>query len=306
MLGILLGSVMAASFAANSIITRRGVIRAGSSFVSIVAISTGPIFFLIVATVSGEVFNLAHFNWKTYLFFSLAGIINFSLGRTVAYRAVQLVGSTRANIVIGTYFIVSISLAAIFLGEPLTPFIGVAMVMVLFGPALTTLKEPTASRDARPMGTVPGRHVDRRTLRMGMLLGAGAAVFWGTSPIFIKLAFQNGGTPLAGSLIAYSAAVLALTPSLLNRKTRAELFNADRQSYRLAISSGLTSNLAQMARYLALAYAPVMTVSLMERTTPLWGLVFAFLINRQYESFSRWVLLGNSMVLMGTLVAMVG
>ena len=68
------------------------------------------------------------------------------------------------------------------------------------------------------------------------------------------------------------------------------------------IFSGLTTSIAQLLRYLAFGYGSVIVVSLMLRTLPLWVLLFAFVFNRQYESFSRWVLLGNGLLVIGTIL----
>jgi len=43
-------------------------------------------------------------------------------------------------------------------------------------------------------------------------------------------------------------------------------------------------------------------VSLMLRTIPLWSLLFSFLFMREYESFSRWVLLGNALLVVGAIL----
>ena len=46
----------------------------------------------------------------------------------------------------------------------------------------------------------------------------------------------------------------------------------------------------------------MIVVSLMLRTLPLWVLLFAFIFNREYESFSRWVLFGNGLLMVGTIL----
>jgi drug/metabolite transporter (DMT)-like permease len=55
-------------------------------------------------------------------------------------------------------------------------------------------------------------------------------------------------------------------------------------------------------RFIALAYGSVIVVSLMGRTVPLWVLIFSFLFNRELESFSRWVILGSTLLFSGTLL----
>jgi len=80
------------------------------------------------------------------------------------------------------------------------------------------------------------------------------------------------------------------------------MLHGDKQSLKIALFSGLTSNIAQLSRYIALGLGSAIVISLMLRTMPLWVLCFAFIFNREYESFSRWVLLGNGLLMSGTIL----
>lgn len=114
---------------------------------------------------------------------------------------------------------------------------------------------------------------------------------------------DKGGSPVAGSLVAYVSALIAISPSaFLNRENREELWNGDKGSLKLALLSGLSINVAQLLRYVALAFASAVVVSLMMRTSPFWVLCLAFLFNRKDESFSRWVLVGNGLLVAGTIL----
>ncbi|MBI4320148.1 MAG: DMT family transporter [Chloroflexi bacterium] len=219
MLGAIFGLGVAASFGANSVISRRGVLRASADYLSSITIYLGPVFFLVAATLSGEIFAIGQLPWQAYGLFAVAGVVNCAMGRTLSYRAVELVGSNRANTVTGAYPMVSALLAIVVLREVITPLVGLGMAISLLGPTLIALRERTVQ--AKAQGTKPGKDVDRRTLWLGMLHGAGAACSFGTSPIFIKWAFEHGGTSMVGSLIAYTAAALGTTSRLcLQPQTR--------------------------------------------------------------------------------------
>ena len=329
MLGTVLGLAFAAAFGVNSIITRRGVLRVSSNYIANVSILSGTVFFLLACLVAGELLKLWEFSWQTYLFFALSGIVHFALGRTFGYRAIQLIGSTRSGIVTGLNAIVSVVLAVVILHETLTLIAVLGILLSMTGPILVAFKEQTVSRAApaktpvlagvpshagapanastnpHPKAGSSAGDVDRRTLVLGLLFGAGSAVFWGSSAIFIKLGLDSGGSSLAGSLIAYVAASIAVTPALSSRRSRKELRASNWGDLRLALMSGMSTNIAQLLRYIALAHASVITVSLMSRTIPLWVLTFAFIFNRQHESFSRWVLVGNGLLLAGTVLVII-
>src|SRR3990172_8951694 len=304
MLGILLGFGSAIAFAANAIITRRGVLRISSNYVANVSILTGPVLSFLAALVTGDIFQLGQFPWKAYLCFAVSGVIHFAFGRTWAYKSVQLVGSTRSNIVTSLSPIVSVTADVIIVGERINTLMLLGILCSLSSPFITLLKEQTVTRDTKTTGGYQGKEVDRRTLYLGMFYGLGAAVFWGSSIIFVKLGLENGGSPIAGNLIAYSTASIAIIPSLLNRNNKKEMLAADRKSLHLALLTGLTTNIAQLFRYLALQYGSVILVTAVIRTSPLGVLLLAFIFNRQYESFSRWVLLSNALLMAGTIMVL--
>ena len=306
MLGILLGLGSAAVFGANSIITRRGVLRVSSNYVATISILTGFLFFLPVTGITGDLASIARLHWKAYTFWALSGIIHFALGRTWAYRSLQLLGSTRSNIVTSLSPIATVALAMLVLKETVTPLQSIGILFTLSGPLLMLWKEQTAVQETDATPASPGRNVDSHTLLLGILYGAGAAVFWGSSAIFIKFGLEAGGSPVAGTLIAYAAASAIVCPSSWSKaENRRELLSEGRKSLQVALFSGLTTSVAQLFRYLSFAYGSVIVVSLMLRTLPLWVLLLAFIFNREYESFSRWVLIGNGLILVGTILVIV-
>ena len=305
MLGILFALGSAVAFGANAIITRRGMFRVSSNYIATISVFTGCLFFLPINAMTGDLFGLGHLSWKAYLFWALSGVIHFALGRTWAYRSIQLLGATRSNAVTGLSPAVTVALAMMILKERMTPLMGLGILLSLAGPLLIILKEQTV-RQPQPPSSSFGKELDRHTLFVGMVYGIGAAVFWGSSAVFIKFGFEaGGGAPVTGTLISYVAAAAVISPSvLLNDKQRNELFHEGRLSLQAAISSGLTTSIAQLLKYLSIAYGSVIVVSLVARTTPLWVLLFAFIFNRKYESFSRWVFLGNGLLIIGTVLVL--
>jgi drug/metabolite transporter (DMT)-like permease len=304
MLGMILGLISAAAFGANTIVTRRGMFRVSSNYVTTITVFSGPIFFLIIASITGDIFRLRQIPWIAYLFLALSGVIHFALGRTLAYRAIQLIGSTRSNLVTSLHPIVTVILAMLILRETVTFIMVIGILCTLTGPLLIFLDERVIAGNPQ-LKNLNGRDLDKSTLYKGMLYGIGAAIFWGSSAIFIKLGLEHGGFPIAGTFIAYIAASIVITPSaLLNKELREELLNGDKLSFKWALLSGLTVNLGQFLRYIALGFGSAIVVSLMLRTIPLWVLFFAFIFIRKYESFSRWVLLGNALIMIGAVLVL--
>jgi len=304
MLGAILGLASASIFSFNSILVRRGMLRASANYFATLTVFMGPPFFLVIAAIGGALKGAGQYSWQAVLFWAVSGLIHFGLGRSWAYKSIQMVGSNRSNIMTSLNPIVTVVLAVLVLEETIPSLMVLGILFSLSGPLLILIKEQGNS--GAPQGSDgSGKEFDRRTLFLGMLYGAGAAVFWGSSAIFIKLALKSGGSPLSGTLIAYLAASLFISPSLLREKNRKEILEADRKSLRMVILSGLSTNIAQLFKFIALAHGSVIVVSLMSRTVPLWVLLFSFLFNREFESFSRWVILGSLLLVAGTVLIMI-
>lgn len=305
MLGTILGLGCAAVHGVNSVLIRRGLLWASSKYVANITIFTGLPFFLLVARLTGDIFKVAECPWQAYILFAFAGVVEFALGRTWAFRSVQLIGATRSNVVTSLNIIVTIILAMVILGETVTPLMIAGIFLSLSGPLLITVKESTAVGGAQSRAN-HGAEVDRRTLYKGILYGMGTAVFRGCAAVSVKLALDSGGPPVLGNLVAYLAACIAISPSsFLGAENRKEMFKAPQKAWRLALVSGITTGIAQLLKNLALKYGSVIVVSLMQRTIPIWVLLFAFTFNRKYESLSRWVLLGNGALMAGSLLVLI-
>ncbi len=304
MLGAILGLGFAIFFGLNSIIVRRGVLKVSVNYIATLTIYCGPVFFFLLILFTGDLFKIAGFSWKAILFFALSGIIHFALGRTFGYRAVQILGATRAGIMTGLNAVVTIVLAIIVLGERLTPLMIVGICLSLSGPILIALTEGQKAKSAEVKVNAGLKDLDRKTFYKGLLFGVCSAFLWGSSAIFVKLGLNAGGTALGGSFIAFSAAALVISTTLFSKANRLEIVKADKQAFKLAIMSGITTNIAQMLRYVAFSYGTVIVVSLTSRTIPIWTLTMSYIFNRKIESFGRWVLLGNALLIIGTVLVL--
>ncbi len=302
-LGILFGLISSVVFGANTVITRRGVLRASSTYMANISIFSGCLFFVIVTAGTGDLLGIARLSWKACLFWALSGIVHFAVGRTWAYRAIQFLGSNRSNAVTNLYPITTVALAMMLLHDRITLLQTAGILLTLSGPLLILLKEETDASALRTKSGSYGRQLDKRGLIVGFIYGLGAAICWGSSAIFIKLALAEGGRPIGGSLIAYLAAAAVISPSVfLSRRSRRELVGESRESLGIAIWGGLTTSIAQLFRYLSLATGSIIAVTLALRAQPVWVLILAFIFIREYESFDRWILLGNGLILAGTVL----
>ena len=83
------------------------------------------------------------------------------------------------------------------------------------------------------------------------------------------------------------------------------MLRQDRISLYLGLLVALGTNVSQLARYLAIGYGSVIIFSLVSRTVSVWVLIFAFIFARRYESFSGYVFLGNTLLIIGIIFILV-
>ena len=222
--------------------------------------------------ITGDLFRVSHFPWGFYLYMALSGIVHFALGRTWTYRSIQLIGATRSNIVISLNPIVTVILGMIVLRETVTPIMVVGIVCTLMSPLVVLVTEPPVSGDALSGVTTPGKELDRPHPLQRVPLWNRWFPFLGEQCHFHKA--WPGGRRIPDRREPHRLSVcFHRHPPVCNheqRLSRGQLLHGDKNSLRIALFSGLITNIAQLMRYIAIGLGSAIVVSLMLRTGPLW------------------------------------
>ena len=138
--------------------------------------------------------------------------------------------------------------------------------------------------------------------RKAFLLGMGAGVAWGLTPVMVKLGLSDSGSPVAGAFISYLAATVVLSTYLWNRNRRVALVSMTGRGLGLFALTGLFSSTAHLLRYVALGMAPVSLVAPLFSIAPVLLLVLSFLFYRKLGVFRPNCSVGASASVLGTLV----
>jgi uncharacterized membrane protein len=302
-LGAFLALCSAATFALNNTLARRGVLSGTVLQALSISVPIGVPIFLVVALATGNLGHVASFSWRSLMWLSLAGIVHFVWGRYCNYRAVKAIGSNLAGPLQESSVLIALALAVVLLGETLTPFKILGIVLVLLGPGVAVefgRKRKSPLGDATP----DGKPKFAPHYTEGYLFAALSATGYGTSPILVRTGLEDAGigASIAGGLVSYMAAtvavvcVLAVTGSLRH----ARFIPADTAKwFGLA---GLFVGISQMLRYMALAVAPVSVVAPIQRLSLLFRFLFSWLMNREHEVFSGRIFVGTFLSLLGVLL----
>ena len=309
--GALLALGSAFSFSVNSILVRRGFADAGATAAqgAFITVLLGVPFGLAAVLLNGQIFNFDLISLNGYLLLSAAGVVHFGVGRYCNYRGIAAIGASRAVTVQAVAVPYSILMAVVLLGERPTLLMYVAIGLILVGPSLMIERRPkrpapagaapsSPSSSSSPPASAqePAASADSRVeIRQleGYVFSLLAALAYGTSPILIRAAVQDGaGTAAIGAFVAYVAASAVLTAGLVLPAQR-ELVHAINFRYmRLFGGAGFSVFLAQLLRFFALSLADVSIVNPLMRTVGVFTLILSYLLNRRLEKITLGVVLG--------------
>lgn len=93
-------------------------------------IAAGSVFLLLMlgtGKVSVHLFN------RSGLLYGAAGIISFALGHYLYYTAINKAGAALSASLVATYPLLTVIVAALFLGEPLTVRSGIGVLLIVSG-----------------------------------------------------------------------------------------------------------------------------------------------------------------------------
>ncbi len=214
-----------------------------------------------------------------------AGIIHFVIGRTMTYESIRLVGANRASPIISTSILVTVILGIILLHEPAGVNVMVAATLVVIGLILLSSAEQ------------PGENVSTAAPSRGLGLALLSALFFGISPLLVRVGVLEAGSAVIGALVSYVFALVVYVAPLVWQRRRVSQFTKEK-SLSLFLAAILV-NLGQLARYGALAIMPVTIASQIISTYPLFALGVGYGINRRFEAFGLRIIVGVVVVVAG-------
>ena len=307
--GALLALGSAFSFSVNSILVRRGFADAGATAAqgAFITVLLGVPFGLAAVLITGQIFNFDLISLNGYLLLSAAGVVHFGVGRYCNYRGIAAIGASRAVTVQAVAVPYSILMAVVLLGERPTLLMYLAIALILVGPFLMIERRSKRPAPASsPQGEGESSRVEIRQLE-GYVFSLLAALAYGTSPILIRAAVQDGvGTAAIGTFVAYVAASAVLTTGLVLPAQR-ELVHAINFRYmRLFGGAGFSVFLAQLLRFFALSLASVSIVNPLMRTVGVFTLILSYLVNRRLEKITLGVVLGVLVAFAGAALLVAG
>lgn len=225
----------------------------------------------------------------------LAGIFRIVLARTFLFAAMKRIGSARASSLGATNTFFAILLGIIFLGEKVTLLSGGGAALVIFGCVLLARRQG---------GDAFGGTMRNFLVGVGLALLSGLS--FGSATAMAKSVVVGFVSPNYANLYANSIAVLGYLPLIQRRGAGAEIRSWSCKTWGLLALAGSCASLGVTFVYLALANAPLIFVSPLTQSRPLFVVAISRLFLQAQEAVNARVVLGAGAVVAGTAILIVG
>jgi drug/metabolite transporter (DMT)-like permease len=302
LLGVLYAALGAFTFALNNVAMRRGVVTGSVLQGMAMTVPIGGLSFLVLATAFGELHEIPAFPAAAVIWLAGQGIVHFVLGRYCNYKSNQLMGVNLTAPVVQLQVPFAMLLAVAMLHEKFTVLQGVGSALMLGGSFITQANAGKGRRD--PATASAPKPTFQPRILPGYILGLGAAMCYGASPLMARQAFlyAPGIGTAAGGCIAYAAATLFFLLILLKPGSLADIRSTKRENLPWFLASAVLVAISQAFVYASLAVAPLMVVTPILQLSLVFRLFLSQLINREHEVMNAAVVIGAFTAVLGSLL----
>jgi uncharacterized membrane protein len=269
----------ALSYAAANISVRRGLHYSSAATATLVSLIVHTVVLGSAVVLTGGVPEVAA---MAVGLIAVTGVVQTGV-RLLHYTGIDKVGTSRAVTLRGTHPIVSVAIGVTVLKEQATPEILIGTLLVVAGIVLTSWRVEQQSGTFRwyyllyPMGTALLTGIVHPIRRYAMVLADEPLFFAALVGIISLFCFASTLTfPAMRERIAYSPKSLVAF-----------------------ISAGAFESLAVLFMLHAFVTGPVVLVSPIAATSPIWTLLMSVVFLRDLERINRYAVIGTLSVVAG-------
>ncbi|MBM2803718.1 MAG: family transporter [Deltaproteobacteria bacterium] len=232
--GVLYALIAGLLWGTSPVLVKRGLAHSNVSAATLIQQATILLTLLVAALLAGDLFagNISRLALSV---FCATGVVGAYLGRTLFVKSVDQIGASRAQSLNNSSPLVTVLLAGLFLGEPLTLTVVAGVILIISGVFFVTDPETKSN------GT------SRRAITLPSVL---AIICYGVVPVLKKFGTENGLLLLTvGSLLKIELKWERIAP----------------QSLTCFIAAGMLYAIGSIMTLKALVYAPASIAA------PIWS-----------------------------------
>lgn len=271
----------AIAYALSFILSKRGFRNSTPLTITFVSLLIQTVtLFTIVLTITG----IPQTTSFVLVLFAISGILQ-ALVRQLTYIGIEKIGAARSGPIRASVPLWSAAIAIFFLGEKITAAIGLGTILVVGGILLISWRADEHVTDFRPWYII------------APLL---AAILGGVVYPIRRYALRFSDEPIFfGAVVGVVG--LFCTASYLALSTTKEKLVWNRQSVGYFIAAGSFESLGLLLVLYALTFGPVVMVTPLTATLPLWVVIGSKLFLNDVEKITRRIAIGALLVVLGTI-----
>jgi len=231
--------------------------------------------------------------WSIYgvLAFIVAGLLSSFFGRGTLFSGIRRIGSSRAVGIKNSAPVVTILIAVLFLGESLTIWSGLGMLIILLG-LFFFIREQWFSPGTQQKGGWTG-----------FLLAGISAFCFGMGQAFRKIGVRYLPDPVLGSLIGTCVALLLYgCIAVFREQIRTSLVEQIRKINLYYILSSITICLGLLSFFGAILFTQVAYVSAVAGIEPVLTVILAYLFLKRQEKLDRMTVISAVLMFSGIVI----
>jgi drug/metabolite transporter (DMT)-like permease len=285
---VALALVAAAGWGFGSPLSKLGMERGGSPYqVALSVVAMSSVAYWTMLLLRGEaILDVAP--WIVGVFV-VAGIVGTAIGRVLTFEGVERLGASINSAAVNTRPLWASIVAVAFLGETVTPQMGVGILIVVVGLIAVAFSKG---------GDISGWEVS------DLVFPLSAAIAFGSGNVIRRFAFvETTITPLEGAALNETAALLGLLVFVVAKNPSPEdlrdVLSAPQKAYACFAGAAVVNAFALLALLEALSRGPVVVVDPLSAPTSLFAILFAFVFLRRVERVTRRLIAGAVLVIAG-------
>lgn len=294
MIGALFALASAAAFGLNTAIVRRGVRWAPPYYLIIFSLTAAVPVFVVLAFITGQGQRAGELAASDYGLLAFAGVLNFIGGRYSNFMAIQAIGANLTAPLRTFSTLISAVLGFTVLHEEVTELRLLGLALIITAPLLA-FSRPSQMKMELKNGT-------KLKLVEGFSFSGVAAVSYGFANFLLGYVLAGTSMSILGAAVAHAAAATVMLATLAIPRNQRGIADLGINSLYVFLLVSVTMISAQVLRFAAFERAPVSVVAALVETLAFFGLGFAYLINRDHELFSRQVVVGVALAVVGAIV----
>ncbi len=291
LLAVVLALGSSICFAGNRAFASKPLLNSDPGILTYITLLTGVIATAGALVIANQVGTLLLVSAFVVVIFAIVGIVHYAIGRQLSYLAVKNIGANASSPLLASSVLYSMVFAVLFLQETVTFLIGIGTALILTGVLILEIRSSVLKRHGK--------------YKTGYLAAIFTAAIFGLTPVAISFGLSIYDYYFAAVFISYASATIAYTLTSNTHKIFKGIVKTPSATMTFYIISSIFASGAQLFRFAALSFAPVVLVAPILSTNPIFTIIMTRLVAKDVEVFKLRIIVSMIIVVIGSVLVTV-